>query len=236
MADVKFKDTLDRSLFLADVNRLDLMEAFEIPEDVYEGFIKRRRELMTHFKDFQKSQKSKAMWRKHRYKTMRGIRKWNSSLKSKKFHRQLGRFLSTRITENYEHIRDERFSNLKALSSLRTHIYIEGEYYRSFDEDVEHHLMVEYFIPLLNSIEMKLIEERYADINFDELEALLRLVDPEQVQSSLTEFLDDQEHSIEHLYNSMPLDEDLTYCMLAKYTKILNSSLYDQVIAEMDDE
>jgi len=234
--EVKFKEesqVLDRSRFLVDLNRVDLLETKDVPKELHELFLKKRRPLVNQVKDFRRSQRSKAAWRRNRYSMLKGIRTWSKSLRAKKFHRQLGRFLATRITKNDEALLLEIPDTLKALSSLRTHIYIESAYYRSLEDDVDHFELLEYTIPLLNSLELKLLNEECDQISYDELEIAFRLVDTSEVQSALSSLIN-EEHLSEK-YENLDVSEDLTYGITVKYCKILEQqSTIDKLLSEME--
>jgi hypothetical protein len=217
---LKFRDKIHRSLFLADTGRLDLMdESLEIPEEVSEAFIKRRKKLVFGLKDFRRSQDAKASWRKNRYKILKGIKSWHKSTAGKRFHRNLGRFLSTRIFRPKNESFD-KYETLKAVSSLRTHLYIEGEYYSSLDEQVDYERFVEYAQPLLIDTEVKLLEDRVEEITEDEIELLFRLVNLNPVFESLASFLNEEFETLKVKYESSGVDEDLTYGITLKLLKI----------------
>ncbi|QIG71468.1 hypothetical protein EVB32_356 [Rhizobium phage RHph_TM39] len=219
---VKFKSDLDRSLFCTEMERIDLIGQDTIPDDLHEIFLKNRKTLVSKVKDFRRSQIGKASWRRHRYSHLKGVRKWHKSTEGKKFHRQLGRFLATRITNRFESIDNTKYETLKALSSLRTHLFIEGEYYRSsMDEDVDFDFLLEYSLPHLASLEQKVHDGKYEDISYDELELLLRLVEQVEVLSALSTVVDFEPEELSSQLESQDVNEDLTYGMLVKYFKIL---------------
>lgn len=174
---MKFKTELDQNKFNLELQSSGLSDVSE--------FIKSRKTSIKHHVDFRKSQNSKAAWRRNRYKMMKGIKSWHSSTKGKKFHRQLGRFLATRLVEGFE-LQIDRYELLKAITSVRTHLYIEGEYFRPLDEDVEFELLLEYSLPILKVIEDKIFNRDYS-FNHDELELMLRLVDTSEVLETLAE-------------------------------------------------
>jgi len=164
-------------LFLAEVNRLDLKDSDNIPEELVIEFIKRRRPLVKRLKDKKKSKIQKQNWRKYRWKYLNAIRKWHRSIQGKRFHRNLGKFLALRFQREDNQIPDmvylsnpaERFELLKLLSSLKTHLYIEGVYYKPILEQVEYELLIEEVLPLIEDIEKKILIENILskeDYNF----------------------------------------------------------------------
>ena len=227
---LKFKketEQFDRQRFYIEVERVDLIENEDpIADDLMERFIKKRMGLVKKLKDFRKSQNSKRIWTRHRFSMLKGVRKWHKSLAGKKFHRQLGRFLATRITDSLDEMLVERYETLKALSSLRTHIYIEGEYFRpTVDDDVEFELLFEYAVPLLSELELKLLENRFSEINEDEIEIVFRLIGDEPVIESLSELLNKNVDDLTIMARANEVNEDLTFGMSAKYYKLIENEL-----------
>lgn len=219
---MKFKSDLDKSLLMLELGYSDTSSPDQVPEDVIESFIKKRRKLVTGLKDFRKSQEVKSNWRRHRYKMMKGIKSWHKSTTGKRFHRQLGRFLATKILEDNDRLDIEKYETLKALSSLHTHMYIEGEFFRSsVNEDVDFELMVEYSLPLLTNLELKILENKYADISPDEIEIMLRLTEESEVISALSALTNSDQSKIKDSLMVTKVDEDLTYGISMKYFKVL---------------
>ena len=110
-------------------------------------------------------------------------------------HRALGRFMATRILrphlkplhKRYESLDAVQFEALKALSSYRTHMYIEGDYWQPLEEEADFFALLEYAIPVLNEIEVKLYNDADAELNEDEFELLLRLIDDRELCKSIAE-------------------------------------------------
>jgi hypothetical protein len=200
---MKLRNSDDRIFFLADLGRLDLMESLgdsteEIPDELFEMWIKRRRPLITGLVDFRKSQVTKQQWRSSRWKFLRGIRRYQRSIAGKRMHRTLARFMATRIMRphlnylkhRYESLDPLQFDALKALSSYKTHLYIEGDYYKRLEEEAEYFSLLEYSIPLLNTLEFNLYKNSDADLSEDEQELLLRLVDDRELSKAFAEILE----------------------------------------------
>lgn len=190
---MKLREPSDKIYFLADIGRVDLLENLkddeEIPEEMFEAFLKKRKPLITGLVDFRKAQTTKQQWRSSRWKFLRGIKKFHRSLAGKRLHRSLSRFLATRIfrphlgylKDRYESLDPLKFDALKALSSCRTHMYIENDYYSPLSEAVDYSFFMEYAIPLLNTIEWSIYQNPDSDLSEDEQELLLRLTDEREL-------------------------------------------------------
>jgi hypothetical protein len=148
-------------------------EFFNQNEEKIQEFIKRREKRITNLKNFRLSQNSKSSWRKHKLQHVFAIRKFHKSLKGKKFHRQLARFLATRDTRTFK----EKNETLKALSSLKTHLLIEMDYYRTIEDEVNLRLFLDIIYPTITEIEKTIFEDRKVDKN--SLEIISSLVNNE---------------------------------------------------------
>ncbi len=201
---MRLRNPSDKAMFLADTGRLDLLSSLDITEDIstelYEDFIKRRKPLTAGLVNFRKSQQTKQGWRSSRYKHLRGIHKFHRSIEGKRFHRGLSRFLATHITRTHgstsKSLRGESLDalqceTLKGLSSLRTHLYIENDYYMPLQENIEFVSFLEYSIPLLNNIELKIFHDATAELTEDETELLLRLCDEKELCKSFAELFEE---------------------------------------------
>ena len=75
---------------------------------------------------------------------------------------------------------------LKVISSLKTHIYTDKEYYKPIHEDLDYSLFLEVVIPILSNIEENVFE---GNLNLDESECdlLLRFLGEEEVVKYLQE-------------------------------------------------
>ena len=204
---IKFKNEHDKSMFELEVGN-------NPTEEMVESFIKSRKTLVKKLVDFRKSQDQKSSWRQNRFKLMKGIKKWHKSTLGKRFHRQLGRFIATRVSKNEDF---NRMETLKAITSLRTHLYIEGCYYRDLESDTDFNLLFEYSLPLLLSVEQKILEHVSEDLTIDEAELILRLVDESEVNSSLSIL----GYEVDKTINEE--DNDGTYHSLTRYSTITNN-------------
>ena len=110
---------------------------------------------------------------------MTGVKKWHRSVEGKRFHRSLGRFLATRIPREgtlglkyrsaFESLTNQSDA-LKAISSVRTHLYIDLDYYNtSIQEDVDILEFINYSIPLLNEVEAKVFDDVNSSLTEDEI-------------------------------------------------------------------
>lgn len=195
---MKFESDLDAQKFCADIGALDLCDEvdqrFSPTQHQIGEFVKRRRELVGRLRDFNRSQQTKASWRKFRHKFQQGIDRFKKSTKAKRFHRELGRFLATRLAHDKAKDRKtdredgstrklatenlsiyESGAILKALSSAKTHAFIMLEYYQPVDEEVQWWMFLEEMLPVLASVEAKVLDERLDEIGNEEYEVLLRL-------------------------------------------------------------
>src|ERR1019366_699836 len=59
-------------------------------------FIQRRSHVGTLYTNFRKSSQGRLNWVRNKFNMMKGIRDYANSTESKKFHRQLGRWLATK--------------------------------------------------------------------------------------------------------------------------------------------
>jgi hypothetical protein len=150
---MKFKSDIDERLFRSEW----LKSGLPLNE-----FLVKRQELELGLVDWERSQRQKVNWQRHRWKYLKGIRAFHSSTEGKRFHRNLGRFLATREPESLlkayqrekEKERDLRGLDLRkvqenlefliAVLSVGVHALIEERYYRaSVDEAVEYKLFLE---------------------------------------------------------------------------------------------
>lgn len=144
--------------------------------------------------DWRKSKDQKARWRRNRRTYMKGIKKFHKSTEGKKFHRQLGRYIATRMTnsENLNEISSTVDDFLTAVSSIRTHLYIDLGYYKPILEEFEYSDLLEEIIPVLNEIELKFIKRNYQDLTPEELNTLLSLISPDVLEDIFEIKVDDK--------------------------------------------
>jgi hypothetical protein len=207
---MKFKTIEDVQLFLMEINRIDLLNSVKedfIPTDEQiKSFIKSRKSMIPGLKDFRRSQSSKANWRKNRYSMMKGLKNYHKSTAGKKHHRALGRYLATRDfklrsdkPESYSPlIINEICEVLKGLSSLRTHLFIEFEYFHSVNEQVDMEIVLDEVLPMISRVENNIFTNSL--IEEDDLELLLRLVEKKVLIAEFSEFYKKDTKELESLF------------------------------------
>ena len=183
MAYLKFRHDEDKIKFCVEVNRIDLIDSECIPHEAYEAFIKKRKKSVLGLKDFRKSQISKKAWRENRWQYLKGIHKFHRSIAGKRFHRAMGRFLATRLfdADRLKYLKQMQGEALTAISSIKTHFYIESQYYMPLAEEIDFQLLFDYAVPLLIQAEEKLLEQKPESLAKEELELLIRLIDKKEI-------------------------------------------------------
>lgn len=212
---MKFINDDDAKLFLIEVGKLEeavsATKDYEPQIDLIEELVRKRQSLIGSLKDHRKGQDAKASWRANRAKMMKGIKAYHRSTEGKRFHRNLGTFLATRIIDRSKpFIESVPYSQLcetlKALSSARTHMYIELEYYHQVLEQAElEEFVFNYAAPILKKIEEKIIDR--VSLDEDEMSFLVDITE----EKALTEaFFYDSDADIEQFQewkNSLNLTE-----------------------------
>lgn len=185
---MKFNSDLCAKTFLFEIKRFDKIDEAGkeyVPTDpeILE-FLKQRSPLVKKLKDHRKSSAQKANWRKNRHTMLKGIKAFHKSVKGKRFHRQLGRFLATRIFRQKSKAANEAFFDmllakreyLKGLNSAKQHLLVEMNYFHQLNEQVElEELITDYAYPFLQSIEDAVIEDR--ELEEDQVVFLMDLVE-----------------------------------------------------------
>jgi hypothetical protein len=219
-------------LFLSEIGQLDLLgqvdESYQPSEELLELFIKRRKPLVGAIKDFRRSQKTKEAWKKSRWKFLRGMKRFHNSTEGKRFHRNMSRFLSSRyfhptmksiINRDREqsdkesrHVKEDLnifdlAEILKALTSSKTHMLIELEYFMPLTEEVEYWSFLDEILPALDVIEKKLwLSERLDDWD---LEVLFRLTEKKELIKALVESSGIEYKAIEEAWNEFEMTANL---------------------------
>jgi hypothetical protein len=109
---------------------------------------------------------------------MKGIKRFHKSTKGKRFHRNLGRYLATKmgklIPDRLSKDKEEKMEALKALSSIITHLYIEEEYFHPLSEAISFNELFNIAIPYLRHIECCILENiELDDTDVDFLKTLV---------------------------------------------------------------
>ena len=208
---MKFQTTLDAQTFLLEILKFDKItevnETYVPTSEEMDLFIKHREPLVKRIKNYAKSSAQKANWRQNRTNMMKGIKSFHRSVDGKRFHRRLGRFLSTRITKDRE--TNEGYQTLlakqeylKGINSAKQHLFVELEYFHQLEAQVEiEEMILEYAIPFFRSIEEKIITNE--ELTDDELVFLMDLTEEKTLIQSIAEKLGKEFAEIENLWNSI---------------------------------
>ena len=146
-------------------------------------FIKKRKKLIEPYKDFRKSQNAKGGWRTARYNHLKGIRDFAKSVQGKKFHKNLATFIVNRQPGD-QHVlnRYESSELVSHLSSFRTHILLELNYYKPLSEEVDFFNAVEAMIKLVDGYSAEILESVYGynefEIKEDLYDNIIRMLEP----------------------------------------------------------
>jgi hypothetical protein len=203
---MRFTSDTDKKMFLLEIGRTDLIEGpvgnFSPDQEMINEFVKRRREIIPGLKNFRRSQKTKDQWRKDRYGMLKGIKRFHKSTTGKKFHRALGRFISSRIYNKTDSLLHDRGAERKAaanesvslnevidvlqgLSSLKTHAFVEFEFYHPLTEEIEYRMFMEELLPFLERVEKRLWQGSTSFCEEDE-EFLCRIVSEKAICNSIS--------------------------------------------------
>ena len=194
---MKFNELLDVQIFLSEIQDFEALkdksvtDKFQPTDEQLKSFLKSRTPLVKKMKDHRKSADQKANWRENRYKMMKGIKAFHKSVEGKRFHKRLGRFISTRLTRTKE-TTNESFSTLMAkqsyllgLNSAKQHLFVELEYFHQLEAHVElEELIIDYALPLFSRIEEKIVNDRELDDN--ELTFLFDITEGEELIRALS--------------------------------------------------
>lgn len=169
-------------MFLAeagDLDRIPLVDMSYVPANsLVESFLKSREKLIPKRPDLGKSKEMKSRWSQIKDKLMKGIKRFHKSTKGKRFHRNLGRYLATKmgklIPDRLSKDKEEKMEALKALSSIITHLYIEEEYFHPLSEAISFNELFNIAIPYLRHIECCILENiELDDTDVDFLKTLV---------------------------------------------------------------
>ena len=144
-------------------------------------FIKKRKKLIEPYKDFRKSKDAEKGWRTARYTHLKGIRQFAKSVEGKKFHKNLANFITNRETGHFLN-RYESSELVSHLSSFRTHILLELNYYKPLSEEVDFFNAVEAMIKLVDGYSAEILESVYGynefEIKEDLFDNIVRILEP----------------------------------------------------------
>jgi hypothetical protein len=226
---MKFSSLLEKQLFLVEINRFDLLSIINedyVPEqELIDEFIKRRSGIISPIRDFRKSQAQKKNWREKRPEYMKAIKKFHKSTEGKKMHRNLGRFLATRLTRDKdvnEKIQDLSIQLLniseilKTISSYKTHLYIELEYYKSPMEQLILEELIFETTDILSNINETLLN--FKELNDTQLDFLIFIVPKEilirQLKESNSELDESKFEQLDYLMLKDILVDDIALTQL----------------------
>lgn len=181
---MKFHDPTSVNLFLIEIGQPILDDPsidFKPTDEMLEFFFKKRSGLVRRLIDHRKSQMLKAAWKKNRWKFMKGIQKFHHSTAGKRFHRQLGDFLARNdfshgfLKKPNESLIDGNIgAALKAISSARTHAYIETEFYCSVDEHADYIIFLEEFMEATFELERKI--HTLHELTEEDIDTLMNII------------------------------------------------------------
>jgi hypothetical protein len=124
------------------------------------------------YKNWLQSKRKSRDWLTNRWSYLKGINRFHRSTKGKKFHRQLGRFLSTRFFEDTSQ-RYDTIEALIALSSAKTHLLLELLYDFDGMDRIDYEFFCEYAHEQLSNIEEKI--SKHKELNEEELGLLKKM-------------------------------------------------------------
>lgn len=203
--------------FLIEINQTHRVgtikdKDYKPTEEEMSSFIKSRGSIIPKLKSFRKSQDGKENWRKNRYSMMAGIKKWHASTDGKRFHRALGRYnaMHDYRREPKESFIENRISDvvetLKALSSLRTHLFIELDYYHPLNEQVDLEILMEESHPVIQRIEECLLTCR--KIREEDIDFIIRLIEPQSLFHELAEYYNQSIPEVKNAFDAALLSLD----------------------------
>ena len=227
---LKFKSLQDVHMFLLELGRPDLISTTkseaDLTDDLFESFIKGRRSIIPKLKDFRQSQDAKQAWRQNRYKMLRGVRGFHKSTAGKRFHRNLGRYLANRNPLKREGLVEGAFAFelcefLKAISSVKTHYWIERGYYHPVDEEIDLLLFGDELLPVLNRVEEATM--RLRPLDEDDVDMLLAVVNPNDLQLEIAELFATPIENVREICTETYAMQDMSAC--GAYTEFLNKTI-----------
>ncbi|CAH9015086.1 conserved hypothetical protein [Vibrio phage 150E35-1] len=166
----KFASIDDLQIYAVEEGLLNVAEALSSSEselrDVCEGVIKnrllQRRKRKSRIKDQTRSRAMKKLWKSKRLNFMKGIKKFNKSIKGKRVHQKVAR---NRKAGKYRNIH-EWYTDI---SSVMTHLAIAASYTTSINEEAEMELLLEEGHSILSPVLEQLLRmDDDVDMDFNE--------------------------------------------------------------------
>ncbi len=209
---MKFIDELDARTFLMEIRAFDKVNEagvdYEPTEEELDEFLKLRSPLVKKMKDRRRSSAQKANWRQNRHKMLKAIKAFHKSVAGKRFHKQLGRFLATRIFRrkaNEDASADmliAKRETLKGLNSAKQHLLVELGYFHQLEEQVQfEEYITDYAYPRLRALEEKVINDDTLDD--DDVIFLMDLVETNSVVQSFAKKTGKTFDEIEDVWNTI---------------------------------
>ena len=210
---MKFLTDEDAKLFLIELGQFEKAKSatkeYKSLEEEIQSLVKKRDGLVSHLKDHRKSQNAKEQWRNNRHKMVKGIKTYHRSTEGKRFHRNLGNFLATRLSgvrkkNESTQTKSELFELLKSLTSARTHLFIELEFYHPiFEQAGLEEFAFNYALPILSDIEEKVMNR--VEPNHDEMLFLMDLVEQQTLERAFQEVANMATTEVEKLKEHLSL-------------------------------
>jgi hypothetical protein len=137
---IRFHDDQDRQLFLMEVGKSS--QSGDTADD-HGQFIKSRAFVVPMLKNFRRRHQSHLNWTRHRQNILMPLRRFHHSPEGRRMHRQLGRFLATRILPDKMLTGNSlSFTKHEALD-LRQFLLDECQYYHGLIVQAELELVIE---------------------------------------------------------------------------------------------
>jgi hypothetical protein len=141
---------------------------------------------------------------------MKGIKAFHKSTEGKRFHKRLGRFLSTRLFRTKRKSSNESAFNellvkqayLKGLNAAKQHLFVELEYFHLLEEQVDLELFItDHAIPMFRSVELNILNDE--DLNEDQISFLFDILNEEQIRIAFSQRTGIQLAEIKKLWDSV---------------------------------
>lgn len=213
---MKFHNDVDAKKFVLEIGRADLVGTANKdlkPTDEMMGLLhKSRKSLTSGIKSFRRSQAAKGNWRKYSAEMMRGIKSFHKSTEGKRFHRNLGRFITRKIftgsltgrklgSMTEENDLSEKADALKAISSIITHLLVEMEYYHPLHEQMGIDEMIMEHMDDLYYIKRKVLSGM--DLTEENSTLLILLTEKSEIIKSFSFRSGKSEDDIEGMWNKI---------------------------------
>lgn len=202
---MKFTSKFNANLFLSEIGRHDIVgtvdENFHPDPDMMEAYFKKKRDHESMFPDFRKAQNAKRQWKNTRGSMLSGIHSYHKSTDGKRNHRSLSRFLTMKDMDQKGSNRiTERVEVLKALSSVRTRLFIEAGYFHPMQEQLVFERFLEHALEMLTSIETKIMD--CTTLSEDDMSFLFDITGSSALIKTLSEMAKSEEGVIEQMWSN----------------------------------